>query len=402
MTSTAGFGPVAARGRAPGQWVAAPDPAATVRAYSEIDEDSAFHDGMGETAYSTAPKWGEGFTATVHAVSALGSLALVVWVAVWGYGQVMRDVAGVPVVEALDGPMRAAPDDPGGQVSDMTGFAVNQVKAEGTAAPASEEVRLAPEAPALAEEDVPLTDLEPRPMPDAVTGATEAPPPAAPAPAPAVTEAEGGVIEARLDLDAAPEQPGTPEALASDAADSATTAAVAAAVAEALTEGLAPLDGAPQATGDEVADASDGGVEAVVEGQGPARSVRPMPRPAGSSPALDAGVASRAALRPTAVAPLEPEAGAAGATPVVVEPGMRLVQLGAFDTADEARAAWAEISGRFEALMEGKGLVVQEAQAGGRSFFRLRAAGFEDLSQARRFCAALVAERTDCIPVVAR
>jgi hypothetical protein len=28
--------------------------------------------------------------------------------------------------------------------------------------------------------------------------------------------------------------------------------------------------------------------------------------------------------------------------------------------------------------------------------------GFDDLNDARRFCAAFVAERTDCIPVVTR
>jgi hypothetical protein len=32
----------------------------------------------------------------------------------------------------------------------------------------------------------------------------------------------------------------------------------------------------------------------------------------------------------------------------------------------------------------------------------LRALGFEDLADARRFCSALVAEKAECIPVVTR
>ena len=46
--------------------------------------------------------------------------------------------------------------------------------------------------------------------------------------------------------------------------------------------------------------------------------------------------------------------------------------------------------------------VIEKATSGGRTFYRLRAEGFADLPDARRFCAALVAEKADCIPVVTR
>ena len=52
--------------------------------------------------------------------------------------------------------------------------------------------------------------------------------------------------------------------------------------------------------------------------------------------------------------------------------------------------------------MEGKRRVIQEASRGGRTFYRLRAMGFEDLSDARRFCAVLLADNADCIPVTTR
>ena len=57
---------------------------------------------------------------------------------------------------------------------------------------------------------------------------------------------------------------------------------------------------------------------------------------------------------------------------------------------------------RFGDYLNGKDRIVQTAESGGRTFYRLRAHGFADLSDARRFCSALVAEGADCIPVVTR
>ncbi|MFD1809072.1 SPOR domain-containing protein [Gemmobacter lanyuensis] len=38
----------------------------------------------------------------------------------------------------------------------------------------------------------------------------------------------------------------------------------------------------------------------------------------------------------------------------------------------------------------------------GRTFYRLRAQGFSDEADARRFCAAITAEGAECIPVTLR
>jgi hypothetical protein len=67
-----------------------------------------------------------------------------------------------------------------------------------------------------------------------------------------------------------------------------------------------------------------------------------------------------------------------------------------------ARAEWDRLSVRLGDLLEGKSRVVQRAESGGRTFYRLRAVGFEDLADARRFCSALQAEKAECIPVVTR
>ena len=88
--------------------------------------------------------------------------------------------------------------------------------------------------------------------------------------------------------------------------------------------------------------------------------------------------------------------------PGSIPAGTRLVQLGAFDTPEIARAQWGRIQDKFGDYLQGKDRVVQTAESGGRTFYRLRALGFSDLSDARRFCSALVAEGADCIPVVTR
>jgi len=67
-----------------------------------------------------------------------------------------------------------------------------------------------------------------------------------------------------------------------------------------------------------------------------------------------------------------------------------------------ARQEWDRLSDRFGEYLEDKNRVIQKAQSGGRTFYRLRALGFADLSDARRFCSALVAEKAECIPVVTR
>lgn len=131
-------------------------------------------------------------------------------------------------------------------------------------------------------------------------------------------------------------------------------------------------------------------VPAVVKGPGPKASKRPQLRPASAPRTVVPAAAPRA----------EPQAN--DLDPTSIPTGTRLVQLGAFDSPEIARAEWGKMQGRFGDLLRDKDRIVQQAQSGGRTFYRLRAHGFTDLSDARRFCSALVAEGADCIPVVTR
>jgi hypothetical protein len=97
-----------------------------------------------------------------------------------------------------------------------------------------------------------------------------------------------------------------------------------------------------------------------------------------------------------------PEAETREIDPDAIPSGTRLAQLGAFESPDVARAEWVRMESNLGEILDGKSRVIQQAQSGGRTFYRLRAMGFVDVSDTRRFCSAVKAEGVDCIPVEAK
>ena len=161
------------------------------------------------------------------------------------------------------------------------------------------------------------------------------------------------------------------------------------ALADQIAAGAAPI--APleeEVTGPEAVETPD--VEDVAVAQA---VVRPRARPASLTSVSEAVALAVAAARSAPSDEVDAE---------TIPLGTRLAQLGAFDSAEVARAEWDRLAGRFGDFLDGKQRVIQRAESGGRTFYRLRAMGFADLGDARRFCSALVAERAECIPVVTR
>lgn len=292
----------------------------------------------------------------VNIAGALCSVGLLVGVGVWGYNLAVRDVSGIPVIKAAKGPMRVAPENPGGEIADHQGMAVNVVPELRSSEGLPSEIILAPAPVELSVEDAPgLTPLDPSSVMASADQSIVAPPRAIP-------------LEAmNAQRSAEPEVATTEDA-------------VALALAEALGEGVAPL-----------AELEPEDVEAVAGGPGVIASVRPRARPArGGDVTAIAEVAASPAIAATEI------------DPASLAAGTRLVQLGAFDTADQARGEWSKLTARFGDLMSGKSVVIQSAESGGRTFYRLRAHGFDGEDDARRFCAALLAEDAACIPVAHR
>ncbi|MDF1728449.1 MAG: SPOR domain-containing protein [Sulfitobacter sp.] len=299
-----------------------------------------------------------------NVAGAIVSLALLIGVGIWGYKLLVRDVTGSPVVRAASGEMRVRPENPGGQLAAHQGLSVNQVAAEGSAGQPADELRLAPEPVDLLPED------------HLVTTAIEQPAPLA--------SDDPDMPTATPDVAAALQSGNVDELVAQ------------------LTAGVAPI-GNPSDGEEEVrvsvsdsvvaeVSAAERQVAAVLDAPGVRQSLRPRKRPADLSTVVQASF--------TAVpdAPAQTEE----IDPSTLPKGTRLAQLGAFDSPEVAREQWGLLSKRFEGYMGDKARVVQKAQSGGRTFYRLRVHGFADIGEARRFCSALVAENADCIPVVTR
>ena len=197
---------------------------------------------------------------------------------------------------------------------------------------------------------------------------------------------------------AAPKAP-APQVSATEVASALETGEVDDLVAK-LTEGVAPLSDLSadtnaviaQVTQEVVAEVieAEQKLAAVVDAPGVRQSLRPKRRPATRA------VVTPAALR-TDTASTSDEVDASN-----LPAGTRLAQLGAFESPEVAREQWGQLQNRFSDYLGDKQRVVQRASSGGRVFYRLRAMGFEDIADARRFCSALVAENVDCIPVVTR
>ncbi|MEY8830806.1 SPOR domain-containing protein [Sedimentitalea sp. XS_ASV28] len=306
---------------------------------------------------SSGEAGGPSLGTALNLLGAAASLALIAGIGVWGYQLVMRDVSGVPVVRAVEGPMRVQPEDPGGMPADHQGLAVNAVAVQGAAEAPADRLILAPRPVDLADEDQPV-----KPGDDIMAAKEDSD----------AGRTESGSVSSMVDRLLAGVLSG------SDEQNDATIVKAAARVEQ-------PGDLASAQAASDRAEP----MPAVVTGPGPARSLRPRIRPIRS-------VGTSAMVIPVVTKPgldVDPDS-----LPV----GTRLAQLGAFESPELALQEWDRLAGKFGDYMEGKSRVVQKASSGGRTFYRLRAMGFDDLADARRFCSALVAEQADCIPVVTR
>lgn len=346
-----------------------------------------------------APALAQRLGAATHYAGAAVSLALVAGVAVWGYQLVMRDVNGIPVVRAMEGPMRVAPDNPGGELANHTGLAVNAIAAVGSAAPPEDVLTLAPAGAGLTDEDLevalapadgdvtPMAEVE-----DGLIGTVAAVETTALSDLPAAPPAGEQAAAAAAPAEAAPATL-APAPAAAEPAE--LTAEQVLALADQIAAGVDPLS--------DLAPGTDAPVGLSVEGEaitddarftvipadvpGVAVSLRPAPRPGNRAVPVPAAATAPAAATPAAVSAALPA-------------GTALVQFGAFESPEIAAQEWDRLSAGLGGLLTGKTRVIQEATSGGRVFFRLRASGFADMAEARSFCSAVIAEGPDCIPAV--
>lgn len=301
-----------------------------------------------------------GASGIVRLAGVATSGALIVGLGIWGYQLAMRQLHGVPVIHAAEGLARVAPDNPGGDLALHQGLAVNTIAAIGEATDSTEQVMLAPRPVELAPEDTVSDTLQ------ASLGTPLAAPDVAPMPAPRGVVRPSETVAALRPLTGQLAEP-LPEGAVDPIED----------------PDLAPLEaGADIAPEDRIA----------ADVPGLSTSPRPQPRPVGDAVAEAAAMAVAAAMAPAAVTEMDPAS---------LVPGTQLAQIGSYETEAQAKLEWDKALVRFGALMDGKARVIQSAESGGRTFYRLRVAGFETREEAQRFCAAL-SSGGQCVPALAR
>lgn len=276
------------------------------------------------------------------------SLAVIAGFVYWTVNLGTRDPHEVPIIRAMEGPSRVAPDDPGGRKASHQGLAVNAVQSDGSVEAPAREVVLAPEPDQLSDDDPTLGSTKTVASDEATKKPVQT----------AEADPEQKEPKSEADLDALE-------------------------IVDKVAEAAAEQD---QANADPslVPVRKIGGTKF-----SPKTSLRPQGRP--SALATQVTDVERTAS-------VEPVANAVESVPI----GTRLIQLGAYDSAELAQTEWAKLVDKHADLLEEKKRLVVEAESGGRKFYRLRAVGFNSLDESRNLCSALLARGTPCIPVTAR
>ena len=283
----------------------------------------------------------------VYWTGAALSLSLLAGAISWSYKLIVRDINQIPIVRAQEGPLRVTPSDPGGLTAANQGLSVTQL-AVNEQPLLSDEIYLAPAAEILNKEN-----LEAKINEDKILKNNEQK-----LEIKEVNAENNLIIKAwsdQVEINTGPEN----EAALSEAVFSQKKLDIQNAVSLALS----------------ITDNSD--VFPV--------SLRPKIRPISlyqnSYEILDISVSN------VQISQL----------PV----GSAVVQLGAFDKRDLAESEWKRLGSLLGSILITKQMLIQKAESGGKIFYRLRASGFDDISEARQFCTA-INDKVACIPVVTR
>ena len=287
------------------------------------------------------------FNVVFYWVGAALSLSLLTGAIGWSYQLIVRDINQIPIVRAQLGPLRVAPDDPGGLTAANQGLSVTQL-AVNERPLLSDEIFLAPAAEVLSEENVALQIYEEN---SSITNKEK-------------FDTLEVSTENSLDLKILPEQNAT--GLASNNEAVLSTAAF-----------------SPKKL--EIENAVSLALSLTNEVDSSFNSLRPKIRPVVLNQIQTDNIAQSVANELVMTLPV----------------GSAVVQLGAFESKSLAQIEWQRLEALLGSVLTSKNMTVQKAESGGRVFYRLRAFGFDDLSDARQFCSA-VNDKVACIPVVTR
>ena len=271
------------------------------------------------------------------------SLSLLAGAIGWSYKLVVRDINQIPIVRAQLGPLRVAPDNPGGLTAANQGLSVTQL-AVNEKPLLSDEINLAPAAEILNEETSASLLRE---------------------------------VDKLNQIDETYE------------------------IKEINAENTISLDGSSGAMKVETASKTESLVAQVAFSQKKVEIENAVSLALSITSEFDPSLTSlRPKTRPRSVQ--QNRELIVSKEPMSKLPiGSAIVQLGAFDSKSLAESEWRRFEKLLGSILAPKQMIIQKAESGGKIFYRLRASGFNDISDARQFCTA-ISDKVACIPVVTR
>ena len=276
-------------------------------------------------------------------IGAVLSLSLLAGAIGWSYKLVVRDINQIPIVRAQLGPLRVAPDNPGGLTAANQGLSVTQL-AVNEKPLLSDEINLAPAAEILNEE----TSASLLREVDKLNQIDE------------TYEIKQINAENTISLD------GSSGAMKGETASKTESLVAQVAFSQKKVE---------------IENAVSLALSITSEFDPSLTSLRPKTRPRSVQQNRELIVSKE----PMSKLPI----------------GSAIVQLGAFDSKSLAESEWRRFEKLLGSILAPKQMIIQKAESGGKIFYRLRASGFNDISDARQFCTA-ISDKVACIPVVTR
>ena len=279
------------------------------------------------------------------------SLNLILWAGYWTYNIISRDINGIPIVAAQPGPLRVAPDTPGGIEAENIELAVTKIASQ-ELPPNPKAVELAPSTEKLTPDDLTIFQaIRQKKIIDRQAALNN--------------QIHLGVIEPNLSKEISLEPVNT----VTNTANYSITENQSELVAAALALALKP---------------SADNLIANAVAQNKFKQIKPRLRP-GSL--LEASVSTTETFIRPALAS--------------VETGLAVVQFGTFATETVAFEEWDRLSKNLSVILDGRPKYVERIKRNGNEIYRLRLGGFVNIDDASRFCSAVISQE-NCVPVIAK
>ena len=284
---------------------------------------------------------------------AIISLNLILWAGFWAYNLISRDINGIPIVAAQPGPLRVAPEVPGGIEAENIELAVSKIASQ-ELPPNPQAVELAPYTAKLIADDITIHQaLKQKKLIDSQIG----------------KRAQGHLQAVEPEL--LNEVSLVPIKTSIESTDYTIVDNQSELVAAALAIALKPN--------------SEHLSNKVISGNIKSHIIKPMPRP-GSLRIKPTSPNSENSILPTLGS---------------VKTGLAVVQFGSFENKQLALAEWGRLSENLSVILDGRPKFVERIQRNGNEIYRLRLGGFVNIDDASRFCSAVISQE-NCVPIIAK